>query len=264
MRMEKVKSRGELAGRLRHNTREHLAPNVDPDRVQNNLLIGGAVSKVMKDFSARLPENVRKNAVLAVEVMMTASPGFTGDWDKYLKDCDKWVSDFFGKENVLSVAHHLDETTPHTQIMVMPMKDGKLNAKHYIGGVRNRMTELQNDFYEKVGRPAALERGQPRPETRARHTPHTLAAAAADLEAEKRKVEAVAKEVRAQTGMSVTEIRAMKNRIENLERQTPDQLRQWAGLIAAKGCKTVGEYRHVQEEIQAKKQQQKQGHSFSR
>jgi hypothetical protein len=46
------------------------------------------------------------------------------------------------------------------------------------------MAELQEDFYKQVGWPVGLMRGQSREETRARHTPHTLAAKADQLEAE--------------------------------------------------------------------------------
>jgi hypothetical protein len=259
MRMEKVKSRAGLAGRLRHNTREHLAPNIDPDRVQDNLLIGGTANNVMKDFSGRLPEAVRKNAVLAVEVLMTASRDFSGDWKKYLDDCDKWAAGVFGKENVLSIAHHLDETTPHTQIIVMPIKDGKLNAKHFIGGTRDRMAELQNDFHKRVGQPAGLDRGKPRSETRARHTPHTLAGSAAELEKKKKILEAAINE----TKINPVEIREMKNRLANLDSQTPDSLRSYASMLETKGFKTVGEYRKAVEARQEKQQQQKNIRSFS-
>jgi len=254
MRMEKVKHKAGLVGRLRHNTREHISQNVDPDRTKKNLLVGGSVDEVMGHYERLLPEKVRKNAVYAVEVMMTASPEFSGDWNKYLTACDEWVAGIFGRENVLSVAHHLDESTPHTQIMVIPLKDGKLNAKHFIGGSRDRMTELQDDFYQKVGHPAGLERGQSRKETRARHTPHTLAATAAKLDEREKKVEEALK-------VPVDEALVAIDYYKKLRTRTPRDLITLAGKIQEKKCLTWGEYRDKMQreyELEQKKKQQQQ------
>jgi hypothetical protein len=40
----------------------------------------------------------------------------------------------FGAENVVSVALHLDESSPHVQILVVPVSNGKLQAKKWTGG----------------------------------------------------------------------------------------------------------------------------------
>jgi hypothetical protein len=310
MRMAKVKSRAGLVGRLKHNTREYHAPNVDESRSGQNWSDGGSVSAVMARYQQLLPGKVRANAVHAIELVMTASPDSVKDWKKYLADCDKWAKDLFGAGNVLHVAHHLDETTPHTQILVMPLKDGKLNAKHYIGGSRDRMTELQNDFHEKVGRTHGLERGNSRSETRSRHTPHTLEARAALLEnREKRmdewdekqeerlrkfeselsdkehaelfgdgeyaadealqllqeyrhqkmleheaRIEAQEKKLDDFAKLSGVDVRDMKNRLDNWERQTPESLRGLAKVIEGKGLRTVGEYQRQQEQSRTQQQ----------
>lgn len=181
MRMAKLKSRVSLVRSAQHNTRERKPPNSDEARLGQNVMIGGTVEEIMKRYSGQLPASVRKNAVHAVEVVMTFSPGHTfglegsGSLIGYLNDCGQWVEGIFGKENVLHIAKHWDETTPHVHALVMPLKDGKLNAKAFIGGSRDRMAELQNDFFEKVGRKHGLERGQSREETKARHSHHTLA-----------------------------------------------------------------------------------------
>jgi len=242
MRMEKIRSAGSLRRAAMHNTRERPPLNADPLRREENWVQGGSVDEVMKTYQERLPEKVRKNAVHAVELVMTASPDFQGNWREYLKECDKWAEGLFGKENVLSVAHHLDEKTPHAQILVMPLKDGKLNAKHFIGGSRDRMAELQEDFYRQVGWPVGLMRGQSRAETKARHTPHTLAADAARLEEKETRLEEKEKQLEKReaaailTEAKVAEIRergmelikASPERIQTLL-QNPDALRKFAG-----------------------------------
>jgi hypothetical protein len=53
---------------------------------------------------------------------------------------------------------HRDESTPHIHAFIVPMYEGKLNAKHYIGGTRDRLTQLQ-DSYAKAMKPHKLERG---------------------------------------------------------------------------------------------------------
>jgi len=277
MRMAKVKSRAGLVGRLKHNTREFLTPNVDHGRSGQNWVSAGDAVEVMARYSQLLPDKVRKNAVHAVELVMTASPDFSGSWEDYLKNCDRWACRLFGKENLLHVAHHFDETTPHTQIIFMPLKDGKLNAKHFIGGTRDRMSELQDDFYQKVGYPAGLERGVSKSKTRARHTPHTLAGKAALLEKREEELdnkfnEAVEKETKLISSTKIlmqvqklhpVEIKKMQDRLQNLDNQTPDSLQQFARMIQAKGFKTVGEYRKAQEARQDREQSRSRS-SFSR
>ena len=185
MRMEKIKSAGSLRRALEHNSRDRQPLNADPEKAKENSPCMGTEAAMLRYRNLK-PDKVRKNAVHAVEVVMTASAEFKGDWNKYLDACDTWATNLFGIENVLHVAHHRDEQTPHTHIVFLPLKDGKLNAKHFIGGSKDRMTELQDDFYEKVGKRFELERGRPKQVTKARHRPHTLEFKAKDLEAKEK------------------------------------------------------------------------------
>jgi hypothetical protein len=152
--------------------------------------------------------------------------------------------------------------------MIMPMKDGKLNAKHFIGGTRDRMSELQNDFHEKVGRPSGLDRGNPRAETRTRHTPHTLAGRASQLDEREtsltdrsskldereKKINDFAGQFQSLYGLLPAEIRELKNKLSRWDNQTPDSLRQFAKMLEVKGCRTVGEYGRIQEALREKEQ----------
>jgi hypothetical protein len=180
--MAKLKGWTDVRMSLQHNTRERMPPNADPKWSGDNYNYGGDTEDTMSRMDEIMPDKIRENAVYAVEVLMTASPDFSGNWKQYLKACDEWAQGIFGKSNLMHINHHFDESTPHTHIVFTPVKDGKLNAKHFIGGHRDRMVELQNDFYEKVGKQFELERGQSRSETRSRHTAHTLAGKAAELD----------------------------------------------------------------------------------
>jgi hypothetical protein len=85
-----------------------------------------------------LPEKRRKDAVLCVEYMMSASPDWwkkaTAEKQKAFFDRSvKWLENKFGAENVIVASIHRDETTPHLTAYVVPLVDGKLNAKSFIG-----------------------------------------------------------------------------------------------------------------------------------
>jgi hypothetical protein len=187
--MAKIKSKSAFNFSIQHNNRERIPLNADQEKGIHNVYYNPDDGSHPRDrIDKKLPDTskIRKNAVLGIEVLMTASPDFTGSWDEYLKAASKWAVNLFGIDNLIHGAIHMDETTPHAHFLFVPNKDGKLNANHFIGGSRDRMAELQSDFYEKVGKQFELERGQSKAETKARHTPHTLSKKAIEL-AEKEK-----------------------------------------------------------------------------
>jgi hypothetical protein len=55
----------------------------------------------------------------------------------------------FGETAILSSAIHWDESTPHVQIIVVPINDGKLQAKHWVGGQR-KCAEFRRKFHAIV------------------------------------------------------------------------------------------------------------------
>jgi hypothetical protein len=193
LRIKKVKSAAGVRGRAEHNTREREPPNADPSRKGENEQFNAETSgQVMARYRAMLPSKVRKNAVHAIEIIMTASPGAaTPD---FIAAADAWAKKTFGSGNVLHIAHHKDETTTHSHVLVMPLKDGKLNAKHYLGGSRYRLRELQDDFWKSAGEPFGLERGKPREVSGRRHDRPSLEKG---LETEKKAVELERRELEA-------------------------------------------------------------------
>ena len=57
---------------------------------------------------------------------------------------------------------HYDETTPHLHVFYIPVHEGKLNCKHYLGG---DISAFQTEFYEKTGAKYGLDRGVRREES---------------------------------------------------------------------------------------------------
>jgi len=275
MRMAKVKSKRDVVMTLDHNTRERMPPNADPQRSAQNWNFGGSTSETMNRFNTLCPEKVRANAVMAVELVFTASPDFKGDWSAYLKASGEWAMKLFGAENLLHITHHYDESTPHAHVLFIPEKDGKLNAKHFIGGHRDRMAELQDDFYENVGKRFELERGQSKSESRERHSHHTLSGKAAELDEREEKIKLREKvlrehelqfedfkaELKQLFGMKPADVRKLKTLSDNWDKTTPAGLRVIARDIEQSGAATVGEYRTAREAQREK--QQSRSSSFS-
>ena len=179
-RIEKIKSWGLLERASGHMNRRLPTPNADPSRFNPILVGSGEPSFDVREHisSAGLsPDKLRKNGVLAVRILATASPEFfrpdrahaAGEWDK--DRLDSWLSttqDFLDKEfgeNLVSAILHLDETTPHIDAVFVPVdrsprKKGpevRLNCARWLDG-KAKLTALQ-DRYATALEPLGLERG---------------------------------------------------------------------------------------------------------
>lgn len=186
MRIKKLHSNSNVGGAISHHLRTRETDNADPELMKNNWFYPNDYptdqngktdksvnadlqfrkdqqQKAMAMYKKRLPEKVRKNGVRAVEFMMTVSPEVMQRKDfnatKYLNACSNWAREKFGKENVFFIAYHRDETTPHVSLLLTPIdENGKLNARKFFGG-RDKMSALQDDFYNSVGKEFGLDRG---------------------------------------------------------------------------------------------------------
>lgn len=162
LRTAKLKSFGEIGGSLSHNYRDRPTPNANSQLTQNNEHSLSSAELVMSAIKDKLPEKRRKDAVLCVEYLITASPDWVGwnksDEQKYFDEAKKWLEDKHGKDNVIATTIHRDESTPHLIAYVVPLVDEKLNAKKFLGG-REKLSKMQTDFADKVGRSVGLVRG---------------------------------------------------------------------------------------------------------
>lgn len=167
LRVEKVKTMSSLAARGRHNFREQDTPNADGDRSCLNVHEGSqSTDELLKAVSDLLPAKRRKDAVIGLEYLITASPEHFGDgWmdtknhgDAYFCDAIAWLEAKHGKENVVCKTVHLDESTPHLAAFVVPLVNGKLNAKAFTGGAKV-LAEMQTSFASQVGARHRLDRG---------------------------------------------------------------------------------------------------------
>lgn len=177
LRTNKHKSISTIARSARHTYREQPTLNADENKFKDNKFIGSRETKdLLQRLLDRLPTSRRKDAVLCIEYLITASPeaftrhgGHLKDHNSgYFTDALNWLKARHGKENILSAAIHLDETTPHLVVYVVPItKDGRLSARDFLGGPKT-MRNMQDSFYDACGRNHGLTRGIQG--SKARHT----------------------------------------------------------------------------------------------
>ncbi len=169
MRMEKIKSKEVLMRSYAHNYRTYNVPNADPEkRNENEELIKmsqdkdywSAYCRKVREAPGYATRSPRSDAVMGIEVMLTYNARTVGkdfDEEAWKKENVKWLQDTFGKDNVISAVLHKDEATPHIHAMVIPMVNGRLNARHFTGG-KKALYEMQNTYGEYMKR-VGLERG---------------------------------------------------------------------------------------------------------
>lgn len=165
IRAVKLSSFGSIAGSTMHTFREIRTPNVDMTRSHLNRTIGpNSAAAVVSAIKNLLPERRRKDAVLCIEYLITASPKWfkrvkQTEHEKYFEHAIKWLKLKHGDANVVCLNYQLDETSPHLVAYVVPiLPDGRLCAKEFLGG-RERLSKMQTDFWQVVGEKFGLSRG---------------------------------------------------------------------------------------------------------
>ena len=164
MRAEKLVNMGSVAASMQHCYRERETRNADPKCTPDNQhLVAKNTDEAMGKLRALLPEKRRKDAVLAVEYVMSASPEWfataTPEQEKALfQQSLQWLADKYGADRIITASIHRDETTPHLSAFVVPLtQDKRLSAKEFIGS-RDKMRADQTSYAACVAN-LGLERG---------------------------------------------------------------------------------------------------------
>jgi hypothetical protein len=165
VRVAKVKTAGGMRAGLDHLFRERETFNADKDKSTQNSVLGEVTSsnEAILRFNACLPQKYRKDAVLGLEYLITASPEVLKEWDRQRQDAYfaramDWVVGQHGKGNVIAASIHRDETSPHLSVFVVPKVGEGLNAKAFTGG-KTVLAKMQDDFHQNIGEHFGLERG---------------------------------------------------------------------------------------------------------
>lgn len=170
--MEKYK-RGDIVGIERENERDEnykstKNPQIDKLRTHLNYHTLPYEKKYLAFINERIKQlspkrKIKDDAVLITSFILGSDKEFfdriTAEQQKqFFADCTDFFSERYGKENVVSAVVHLDESTPHLHLNLMPVTDGRLCAKVLFD--RTALRDLQTDFYETVGKKYGLERGK--------------------------------------------------------------------------------------------------------
>ncbi len=155
----KLKTTGNIKGVTDHMERNRKTINANGQA--NDVLIQ---PPTMEEITERIQSYIpRKNAVLAYDFLMTASPDFfRGKTEEQVRQWERdsiaWCKKTFGSGNVIAAICHRDETTPHIQALIIPEHEGKLNARHFTGG-REKLRGLWTSYAQAM-QPWELKRGK--------------------------------------------------------------------------------------------------------
>lgn len=170
-RIQKIKSWGLLQGNEAHTIRTRETPNANPE-VENIQVIGNNdnfdLATLVKNKIGQ--QKIRSNAVLAVEMLLSASaeyfrPNSTyleGAYDKqrlndFVQAAVSWLQSSWG-ERVVRAELHLDEITPHIHAYIVPLDErGKLNCRALFG-TKEKLHQLQDSFASAIAH-LGIERG---------------------------------------------------------------------------------------------------------
>jgi hypothetical protein len=162
-RQNKISNYADFAKALGHSNRDLEVPNANSE-VENEVIVSTSLEQIKERCeSAR----TRKDNVLGYDLLFTASPEFFTDevvsgkmFNRWKNKTIEWIEqNFGGKDNIVNLAVHLDESTPHISCQTVAIHEGKLNAKHFTGGTRHKMSELQDSYAEAMAS-FGLKRGE--------------------------------------------------------------------------------------------------------
>ena len=142
-------------------------PQIDRARTKDNYRLVSNYGTYTEFINNRLRElnlSPRKDAVVMNSFVVGSDKTFFDKMGKmqiymFFEDCAKFFAERYGEENIISTVVHLDETTPHMHLNLMPItSDGRLCSKQLFD--KPQLQKLQTDFYEEVGKKYGLQRGK--------------------------------------------------------------------------------------------------------
>jgi hypothetical protein len=152
---------------MQHNLREIQAEigiregsHIDASRCHLNEIVRGLKTATAANQSAKSMfdegvKEIRLNASLGIEVVVSLGSGLQIDYTAFFEDCTNWATNYYAVPILSSIVHN-DESCPHCHVVLLPIRDGKLIASNLLGGMAETFAMMAN-FYEKVGKKYGLE-----------------------------------------------------------------------------------------------------------
>ena len=158
-RMQKMKAVN-LGGAYRHNERifeNHSNKDIDTSRSHLNyeLTVRDRELSYKSQIEDYINENkvseraIRKDAVLCDEWIITSDKAFFEKLDQektrdFFETAKNYFAENYGEENIAYASVHLDESTPHMHMGVVPFENGKLSSKAMFD--REELKKIQDEL----------------------------------------------------------------------------------------------------------------------
>ena len=173
-RMQKMKAVN-LGGAYRHNERifeNHSNKDIDTSRSHLNYELTErdrelSYKSQIEDYinENKVSERaIRKDAVLCDEWIITSDKAFFEKLDQektrdFFETAKNYFAENYGEENIAYASVHLDESTPHMHMGVVPFQDGKLSSKAIFD--KEELKKIQEDLPKYMNEHGfELERGE--------------------------------------------------------------------------------------------------------
>lgn len=200
MRFAKRK-RGSINSMEAHNERQKEQyksnPDIDTIKSADNYHLVQPQHKYYAEIMNRVEAakcRVRKDSVLMIEALITASPEFmtvhpVAEQREYFEQALAFMRNEIGEENVFAATVHMDERNPHMHVCMVPITpDKRLSAKDIMGN-QKMLSGWQTKFHEHMSaRWNELERGASAMETHRKHIPVWLYKKAQRLDKQAEKI----------------------------------------------------------------------------
>ncbi len=115
--------------------------------------VAGLAKSLMEEAGAKIK---RKDCVRAIEVVFSLPAHLSIDRIAFFADAVAWIKAYYSIP-VLSAVVHLDESSPHCHVLMLPLRGGKLDGAEITGGPSS-ISALHRDFYSDVGSRYGLRR----------------------------------------------------------------------------------------------------------
>lgn len=241
------KKRGDIKKAKGHNLREHATES----QLREAAWLTPQGHHVIKSWRQEVMDKAlglakRKDAVVAIEMIFQV--GKQGDWReppsvdfpegkpipldqanarlrKLTRGVSQAIEDEFGADNIVGIDLHTDESTPHVHVIVTPIHEGKLQAKHWLDGV-SRCAALRERVHTELNKhlPCEYTKGA------SNRQPHDPSKAAGQENGPQPSLSWLKRKTDKAAALA-EENRGLKQRIEAMAHKFTKKLKQWIDRV---------------------------------
>ena len=150
----------------------HTNPDIDWSKTEQNYQLHEPALHARGTYARRIDDRlreagiarVRKDAVKLCGIVISSDREFFAQLSaeqqrEFFQRSYDFMVARYGKENILSAVVHMDETTPHMHLYLVPItQDNRLCCKEIFD--KRGLAALHDEFYREVGKVYGLERGE--------------------------------------------------------------------------------------------------------